>query len=309
MPYLDNLRIFLRTVELGSISAAGRDQRVSAAVASARIQELEKRLGVRLFNRTTRKVVPTEMGRLFYAHAGRIIDTVEEAEAALAEHSTGLKGSIHVAAPLGLGRRIVAPVIPAFNKIYPEVEIRLRLSDHIVDLFDEGVDLAFQFGELSSSTLKRRVIRQVSRTICAAPSYLEARDTPQSPADLADHDCLLLRFAGTTEQVWALRDNGETKNYRLSGPFSADDSDVLIQWALAGHGIINRARYEVAPYLASGDLVEILPDALPDPSPLAILYPHRKLIDPKVRIYIEFMLSAARRELDAIEDATAREDA
>ena len=168
MSYLDNLRVFVRVVELGNLSAAGRDQRASPAVASNRIKELEKHLGVRLFNRTTRKLTPTEHGRVFYDGAVKILEAVEEAEAAVAELAKNPKGSIRITAPLGLGRRLIASGIPEFHDKYPDIEVRLRLSDHEIDIMSESVDVAFKLGVLENSNLRMRGILNCERVICAA---------------------------------------------------------------------------------------------------------------------------------------------
>ena len=148
MSYLDNVRVFVRVVELGTLSSAGRDQRVTPAVASNRIKELERHLGVRLFNRTTRKLSPTEHGRVFYQGAVKIIEAVNEAESAIADLSHNPKGSLRITAPLGIGRRLIASGIPEFHDKYPDIEVRLRLSDHNVDILSEGVDVAFKLGVL-----------------------------------------------------------------------------------------------------------------------------------------------------------------
>ena len=149
MSYVNNVRMFVRVFELGSMSAAARDQRVSPAVASSRIAELEKHLGVRLFNRTTRKLTPTEHGKVFHDGALKILETIERAEAAVAEITNNPRGSIFVAAPLGVGRRFLAPHIPAFKDIYPDIEVRLRLSARKIDVAAEGLDMAFLLGVIT----------------------------------------------------------------------------------------------------------------------------------------------------------------
>ena len=184
MPYLESIRVFTRTVELGSITAGGRDNRLTPAVASNRIKELEERLGVRLFNRTTRKLTPTEIGKVYYDAAKRALEAIEEAEAAVASFSMRPKGAIKVTAPLGLGRRIIAPLIPGFHAAYPEIEVRLRLSDRKVDLLAESVDVAFALGSLEESSLKMRSIMDCERVVCAAPAYIERHGTPETPDDL-----------------------------------------------------------------------------------------------------------------------------
>jgi DNA-binding transcriptional LysR family regulator len=296
MAYLDNLRMFVRVYELGALSAAGRDQRVSAAVASNRVKELEAHLGVRLFNRTTRKLSPTPQGAALYAPALKVLEAVAEAEGAVAHIAGAPRGALRLTAPLGLGRRVIGPAIPAFHARWPGVTLRLRLSDHRVDMLEEGVDVAFVLGALPDSSLRMRKIAECPRVLAAAPAYLAAAGVPAAPEDLLAHRCLMLRYAGTDEHVWTLRAPDGPRKLAVSGPFDADDADVLTDWALAGEGIVMRPRFEVAAHLAAGRLVRVLPDCPPDPAQLAALYPHREFQDPKVRLLIDFMaerLSAA----------------
>ena len=178
MSYVSNLTTFVRVYELGSMSAAGRDQRVSAAVASARIADLERHLGVRLFNRTTRSLQPTEQGVIFYKGAQRILETIDEAEAAVADVSQRPRGSLHVAAPLGIGKRLIAPLIPAFNDLYPEIDVRLRLSDRRIDITAEALDMAFVLGTLEDSNFRVRPIADCPRLLAAAPAYLAEPSAP-----------------------------------------------------------------------------------------------------------------------------------
>lgn len=297
MSYLGNLRVFVRVVELGNLSAAGRDQRVSPAVASNRIKELEKHLGVRLFNRTTRKLTPTEHGHIFYAGSLKILEAVEEAEAAVGELLENPRGSIRVTAPLGFGRRMIASGIPEFHDLYPDVEVRLRLSDHDIDIMSEGVDVAFKLGILENSNLRMRGIMNCERIICAAPQYLEKHGTPTSPDELIKdkHSCLLLRYPGSREFYWTLQTPEGMRKYDVFGPYDSDDGDVLTQWALQGRGIINKPLFEVKEYLKSGQLVQILHDTPPMPIQLAAIYPHKRFVDPKVRLIIDFMAERCQR--------------
>jgi DNA-binding transcriptional LysR family regulator len=297
MSYLDNVRVFVRVVELGTLSAAGRDQRVTPAVASNRIKELERHLGVRLFNRTTRKLSPTEHGRVFYQGAVKIIEAVNEAESAIADLSRNPKGSLRITAPLGIGRRLIAPGIPEFHDKFPDIEVRLRLSDHNVDILSEGVDLAFRLGVLEDSNLRMRGILNCERVICAAPAYLEKRGIPETPDALIDdrHDCLLLRYPGSKEYFWTLQMPAGLRKLEIAGPYDSDDGDVLTQWALEGRGIINKPLFEVKQYLNEGRLVEILKDTPPASVQLAAIYPHKRFQDPKVRLMIDFMAERCQR--------------
>jgi DNA-binding transcriptional LysR family regulator len=301
MSYVNTLRTFVRVYELGSMSAAGRDQRVSAAVASARIAELEKHLGVRLFNRTTRSLQPTEQGAIFYKGAQKILETIEEAEAAVADVSRNPRGSIHVAAPLGIGKRLIAPLIPGFKDLYPQVDVRLRLSDRRVDVTAEGLDVAFLLGALEDSNLRVRPISECRRVLAAAPSYVDRRGMPRDGQALVDdrHACLLLRFPGAREFVWTLTTAEGPRRFEVSGPFESDDGDVLTGWALQGRGIVLKPAFEIADHLRSGALVVVAPETPPQDVRLAALFPHKRLQDPKVRLFIDFMVAACKKAVAA----------
>jgi DNA-binding transcriptional LysR family regulator len=300
MPYVESIKVFVRVVELGSITAGGRDLRLTPAVASNRIKELESRLGVRLFNRTTRVLTPTEVGRIFYEHAKKVIGTLEDAEAVVASFSDSPRGVIRVTAPLGIGRRIVAPLVPVFCELYPEVDVRLRLSDRRVDIVEDSLDLAFFLGELVDSNLKLRKIMNCPRVLAAAPGYLQKHGTPKTPDDLIskNHNCLLLRYPRSPEYFWTLKTVDGPRKMEVSGRYDADDADVLTEWALDGRGIINRPEFDIERHFRSGKLIEVLPGTPPVPISFGCLYPHRKLQDPKIRLFVDFMIDHARRIID-----------
>ncbi|OOG70266.1 LysR family transcriptional regulator [Sinorhizobium sp. A49] len=297
MSYLDNVRVFVRVVELGTLSAAGRDQRVTPAVASNRIKELERHMGVRLFNRTTRKLTPTEHGRVFYDGAVKILEAVNEAENAIADLSHNPKGALKITAPLGIGRRLIASGIPEFHDKYPDIEVRLRLSDHNVDILSEGVDVAFKLGILEDSNLRMRGIMNCERVVCGAPAYFEQRGVPQTPDELIanKHDCLLLRYPGSKEYFWTLQTPEGIRKFEVTGPYDSDDGDVLTQWALDGRGIINKPLFEVKSHINSGELVPILASTPPLGVQLAAIYPHKRFQDPKVRLMIDYMAERCQR--------------
>ncbi|WP_423209146.1 LysR family transcriptional regulator [Paracoccus yeei] len=295
MPYLESLRVFVRVIELGSITAGGRDLRMSPAVASNRIKDLETRFGVRLLNRTTRKLVPTEVGRAFYDSARRVIETLDEAEAVVSGFSGNPHGALRVTAPLGLGRRLIAPLVPRFCDEYPGVEIRLRLSDRNVDIIADGIDLAFFLGEPQDSALKWRRIAKCRRVLVATPDYLERHGAPAQPDELVKHNCLLLRYPRSPEYYWVLQTPEGPQKLLVNGHFDADDGDVLTDWALEGRGIANRPHYEVVEHLGSGRLVEILPECPPLAAQFGVLTPHRRLQDPKVRLFADFIARETRR--------------
>ena len=301
MSYVNNLKMFVRVLELASMSAAARDQRTSPAVASARISELEKHLGVRLFNRTTRSLQPTESGRLFYDGAKKVLAAIEEAEAAVMDVAQNPRGVVFVAAPLGIGRRLIAPQVPAFKELYPQIDIRLRLSDRVIDLTAEGLDVAFHLGTLEDSTLKVRHIADCPRVLCAAPAYVARRGLPADGAALVEarHDCLNLRFPGAKEFQWTLQTPEGPRRFDISGPFESDDGDVLTAWALEGHGVVLKPVFEVAEHLASGALVPVATATPPLPVQLSLLSQSRSAKDSKTRLFCDYMIARIKADLAA----------
>ncbi len=299
MSYVNNIRMFVRVYELGSMSAAARDQRCSPAVASARISELEKHLGVRLFNRTTRSLQPTENGRIFYDGARKVLESIDEAEAAVMDVTQNPRGTIFVAAPLGIGRRFIAPHVPLFKDLYPQIDVRLRLSDRTIDVTTEGLDVAFHLGLLEDSTLKVRLVADCPRVLCAAPAYIARRGTPLGGAALVAerHDCLNLRFPGAKEFQWNLLTPEGPRRFEITGPFESDDGDVLTGWALDGRGIVMKPIFEIADHLRIGALVPVCTATPPMPTQLSVLSQHRRLKDPKVRLFTDFMAAHCRDEL------------
>jgi DNA-binding transcriptional LysR family regulator len=297
MAYLDNIAVFVRVVELGNLSAAGRDMRISPAVASNRIKELEKHLNVRLFNRTTRQLMPTEHGSVFYEGAKRVLEAVVEAEAAVTALSGKPRGTIRVTAPLGLGRRFIASGIPDFHDKYPDIEVRLRLSDHNVDILKEGIDLAFKLGIIEDSSLRMRGIMECERVLVASPTYLEKHGEPTEPRELieARHDCLMLRYPGLREHFWVFQTPEGPQKLEVHGPYDSDDGDVLTGWALSGRGIVNKPRFEIEPFIRDRRLKVIMAETPPVPVQLAAVYPHKKLQDPKVRLLLEFMAERCQK--------------
>ncbi len=299
MAYLKNIRMFVRVYELGSMSAAARDQRCSPAVASARIADLEQHLGCRLFNRSTRSLKPTEAGRLFYEGACAILDAVTRAEGSVSQTADNPRGTLFIAAGLGIGRRLIAPALPDFKALYPNVDIRLRLSDRSVDMLAEGLDLMFHMGPLEDSALKMRAIAEIPRLLCAAPAYIRARGNPANGAALVrdKHACLVLRFPGTREFQWTLQTETGPQRYPVSGPFESDDGDVLTEWALSGHGIVLKPLFEVAAHLKAGRLLPVAQATPPLPTNLSVLTPHRRMKDAKIDLFTEFMIPRIRTAL------------
>jgi DNA-binding transcriptional LysR family regulator len=300
MGMLEDVTLFIRVVEKGSFSAAGRDMRMSAAVVSHRIMSLEKRLGARLFTRTTRSMQLTTSGQLFHERAVELVEAAARAESSIGDEAGSPKGPIKVTAPLGLGRRLVGPAVLKFRSIYAGIDIRVRLSEHLVDLTAEGIDVALRLANFSDSSFILKKVASVERVLCASPAYLEKAGTPRTVDELERHNCLLLRFPGSRQFRWPFRNaRGQITQMAVSGRIDADDGDLLTEWALAGQGIVLKPVFEIAEPLSSGRLVPLLLDQAPEPLTLGVLYPSRQLIPAKIRVFADFMVEEARSYLDA----------
>lgn len=305
MALLENIRTYKRVVELGGLSVAGRDLRLSPAVVSHRIQQLESHLGVRLLHRTTRQLQPTEHGLAFYEACHDVINAVDRAESIAAEAGLNPQGTLKVTAPLGFGRRVLAPLVPEFQSRYPKIDMRLRLSERLLDLLEEAVDVAVRMAVLSDSSLIARKIADCPRVLAAAPAYVEASEAPTTPDDLLKHRCLLLRYPGSAQFRWTLGTPDGPVSLPVSGPLDADDGDVLTEWALQGQGIVLKPVWEIASHLRTGELLPVLTDFPPEPLTLAVIYPHRRFLSARVRAFADFMIEhgaeAIKSSLDGLD--------
>ena len=211
------------------------------------------------------------------------------------------RNALYVAAPLGVGRRLIAPEVPAFLERYPEVSVRLRLTDRKVDLTTEGLDLAFFLGQPEDSTLRIRKIADINRVMCAAPDYIAAHGHPRSGHDLVKdkHECLNLCFPGATEFQWPLITENGPKRFRVKGRYESDDGDVLTECALDGHGIALKPVFDISDHISSGALVVVGADTPPEPVQMACLYTHRRGQDPKSRLFMEFMVERISASIKA----------
>ncbi|MEP9352710.1 LysR family transcriptional regulator [Xanthobacter sp. KR7-65] len=292
---LENMKAFVASVESESFSEAGRRLHLSANVVSHRIQMLEKHLGCRLFNRTTRRMSLTEQGRVYYEAITEALRLIEAAESNVSELGALPRGALRVTAPLHLGRRLVAQVAARYQDAHPEIDVRLRLSEHTLDLIAESIDVALRLATFEDSSMIMRKVVQVERILCAAPAYLDRAGTPRRPQDLLAHQCLLLRFASLRELRWMLTDEGRDLAVPVTGHLEADDGDVLTVWALEGRGIVVKPRFEVAEALADGRLVPVLETHPPKPATLAVLYPARQLVPLKVKAFADMLVDQGRR--------------
>ncbi len=286
-----DLILFVRTVELGSLSGAGRDLRMSPAVVSSRIQRLENQLGLRLLNRTTRQVNLTPDGETFFEHCLKILEQVDAAEDAVSARRDRPGGALKVSASNAFARRHIAPHIPAFVKKHPDIQIQLVASDRFANFVEEKIDIAIRVGEMRDSSLIVRQLARNVRVLCASPSYLETSPALSVPSDLEAHNCLLLRFPGSQQFQWTLKTpEGTPTTPAIHGAMDSDNGEILTDWCLDNRGIALKSLWEVGPYLRDGRLQVVLADYPPTPHSVHALYPHARFLPPRVRAFIDFMV-------------------
>ncbi len=292
MDRLGDLDLFLRVLDQGSISAAARSLDLSVAVASQRLQRLERELGLRLFHRTTRRLHPTPEG-LALAQRGRpLVQELEALGADLRESAGEVAGSLRVTLSATFGRQYVSPLLPEFMALHPKLGLSVHLSDHYVDLVSTGFDLAIRIGALEDSGLVARRIASNRRVVCASPDYLARRGEPHTPAELAMHACLVLSGRDGRQDVWRFTDkDGNETAVKVDGRFDSNLGDFVRDAALAGQGIAIFSYWHIAEDLRAGRLRLLLPDYRLPTTAISAVTPHRHLMLPRVRSFVDFLES------------------
>jgi DNA-binding transcriptional LysR family regulator len=281
--------VFVRVVEDRGFAAAARSLGITTSAVSKGVGRLEASLGTRLLHRTTRHVSLTEAGATFYQRCLRILAEIEAAEEAVSRLRSGPRGTLRVSAPMSFGQLHVAPVIPEFLERYPEVRIDMTLNDRVVDLVEEGFDLAIRIGRLADSSLVARKVAPSRRVICGAPAYFDRRGVPAHPRDLVHHDCLVYTYQAQPE--WTLRDGKSELKVAVTGRFRANNGDVLHTAALAGAGIALLPTFIVGDDLRAGTLRSVLDDYECKETAVFAVYPPSRNPSPKVRAFVDFLVA------------------
>ncbi|MBP7606307.1 MAG: LysR family transcriptional regulator [Giesbergeria sp.] len=297
---MDKLKAFESFVSVatrGSLTAAAaaRAEGVAPAIMGRRLDALEEHLGVKLLVRTTRRISLTHEGSAFLEDCQKLLVDVSNAEASVSAGGIQASGHLRITAPAGFGRRHVAPLVPRFRLLHPDVAISLNLSDRVVDMAGEGFDCAVRVGDLPDSSLVSVRVADNRRLCVAAPQYLQRRGTPLVPQDLAAHDCLTLSSDASQTRGWAFRvplaagTGSEIIHIRPGGPLDCSDGQVLYDWCLAGFGIAWRSTWEVEAEMAAGQLVAVLEDFAAPPNGIYMVFPHAKHLPLRVRLWIDFL--------------------
>ena len=286
---VDDREVFFNVVEANGFGAAARRLETTPASVSRRVKSLEQRLGVRLLQRTTRKLSLTEAGERYYGEGRRLLHELDDLEQALTASVHEPEGELRIVAPMSFGQLRLAPSVACFAKLHRKLRISLVLEDRETDLIDEAADLAIRIGYPADSSMIARAIAPVPRHACASPEYLELRGYPQSPEDLLEHDCLHYNLISEREEWTFLGDDGE-QTLAIKGSFCSNNGDVLAEAAVQGLGITLLPDFIVEESLKSGQLVKVLESYERAPLTLFALYPSRQHVPAKTRVFIEYLL-------------------
>jgi LysR family transcriptional activator of dmlA len=291
-----DMQFFVLVARLGSLAAAARALDITPPAATKRLAQLEARLGVRLVNRTTRSISLTSEGEIYLQHASPILDEIREMEDAVSSGSGTPRGLLRVNATLGFGRTTIAPLVSEFCRRYPEVEVQVEVTDRPVDLVESGFDLAIRFGALPDKRLNARRIMSNRRFLCASPAYLEQFGTPKTLAELATHRCIIHRQNDDAFGIWRFMHGSNSEVVKVHGMLSSNDGDIVLGWALDGHGILIRSEWDLAKYLESGRLRVVLPEFKLPSADLFVYYPSRRNQAARTRAFIDFLAAQFARQ-------------
>lgn len=283
------MSFFSLLARCGSFSAAARELDVTTPAISKRLAQMEARLGVQLLNRTTRRVGLTAEGETYLSHARRILAEIDDMEQLVSSAAAAPRGLLRVNATLGFGRSRIAPLISAFVKLHPQVQVQLQLSVDPPPLAEDSFDVCVRFGEPPDARVLARHLAPNRRLLCAAPSYLARHGIPKVPHDLARHDCIGIRQGDEAYGIWRLTLGKRTETVKVRGNLSTNDGEIAVNWALAGHGIVMRAEWDIARYLRSGRLKQVLENYRAPSADIHAVYPQRHQVSARVRAFVDFL--------------------
>ena len=290
MDGFSDLAFFSLLVKQGSLAATAQQLGVTPPAVSKRLAAIERRLGVRLLQRTTRRIGLTPEGETYLVEGGRVLQELEALERTVAGSQAVPKGLVRICATLGFGRRHIAPLLSKFARRYPDVEVQLHLTDRPVNIVEQGFDLQIRFGELPDSRLAARLLAHHRRVLCASPAYLKRAGEPKSPRDLSRHACLFIRESDETFGSWHLRHGARTETVKVRGPLAANDGECVLGWALDGHGIAMRSLWEAGAMLRSGKLLLVLTEWALPAADIYALSASRSHLSAKTRAVVDFLL-------------------
>jgi DNA-binding transcriptional LysR family regulator len=305
MDRLESMSVVLAVAEAGSLSAAARRQKLPLATVSRKVSELEEHLRTKLFNRSSRALVPTDAGLSYIAAAKRILADIAEAERAASGEYTTPRGDLSVSTLVALGRLCLQPILAEFLATFPEVDVQLNLQDRTVDLLEEHIDVALRVGDLADSSLIAVRVGEIRRVACASPAYLKSRGTPRSPDDLSAHDCISyppMQLPGT----WRFRREQTEYVVPVRSRFVASNLESACDAARAGLGVTVAFSYLLAESIRSRQLIALLEDFQPPPQPVSLVYAPNRFMPAKLRAFLDFAAPRLRARLADLPKGVAR---
>ncbi len=292
MDVFSDLAFFSQLIRQGSLAATAQELGVTAPAVSKRLAALERRLGVQLLQRTTRRMSLTPEGDLYLSEGAKVLRDIEDLEARVGSGKDTPRGLLKVGATLGFGRRHIAPALAGFSRKYPDIEVQLRLQDKPFNMAEHGLDAVVRFGDIPDARFSARVLAHNRRVLCATPGYLAAQGTPRTPAELGSHRCLFIREGDEAFGTWHLQMGERRESVKVRGPLSSNDGEAVLHWALQGHGILMRSLWDVAPMLRDQRLVAVLPDWSLPPADIHLCFPSGGPMPAKTRALVDHLLAA-----------------
>jgi len=298
MDRIESLRVYLRVVDCLSFTRAANQLQMPRSTVSTSVRDLEERLGVRLLTRSTRSVAPTQDGAAFYERCARVLNDYDELETLFQASTQPLSGRLSVSVPGRMGRLIFAPALPKLLEQYPGLEVELSSTDREVDLIQDGIDCAIRVGDITGSSLVARPLGMLEMANCAAPAYLERHGTPQSIDELENH--FAVRYASPTNarvEYWDVETPDGVQEMPMRSRVTANHAEALIACCLAGLGMIQVPAYDVRDDIRNGTLIEVLPKARAPAMPINIVYPHRRHLSHRLRVFMDWAEDVLRKAI------------
>ena len=290
MDGFSDIALFTLIAKLGSMAATAQELGVTPPVVSRRLASLERRLGVRLMNRTTRRISLTPEGEAYLLDGTRILDQLQALEHRIGGGSSQPQGTLRVAGTLGFGRAYITPALSKFADLYPEVEVQLHLSDRSFNLIEQAFDVAIRFGELGDSRLTARLLARNRRLLCASPAYLKRAGIPQHPRELGAHNCIFIREGDETFGTWHLNNGSEHESVKVRANLSSNDGGSALAWALQGRGILMRSQWDIAEHVRRKALVPVLLDWATPAADIYVVFQTANQLPAKIRALVDLLV-------------------
>lgn len=293
------LKFFAVLCRQKTLAAAARELDITPSAATKRLSQMETNLGVKLVNRTTRKLSLTSEGEMYLDYATKILADIEDMELVVSKWKETPGGILRVNAPLGFGRTYIAPVISEFVKHYQDVAVQLILTDAPIHFPEDSIDVSIRFGDPPDSRVIAKRLAPCRRLLCAAPAYLERYGIPQAPQDLLQHNCIVIRQNEQTATIWRFTKDDQTESVKVGSRLSTNDGQVALKWAISGHGILMRSEWDLSRYVRNGQLKLVLEDYSTPPANIYAIYQQKATLSAKVALFVNYLAESFLSESQA----------